>query len=70
MNYYPCEGQHHQQQDDGSRGKEISGKGDEERNGVAAHHTGHNGQQGHDELLAAKGKYYSLYMTQFAGNAI
>lgn len=24
----------------------------------------------HDELLAAKGKYYSLYMTQFAGNAI
>lgn len=24
----------------------------------------------HTELLAAKGKYYDLYMTQFAGNSI
>ena len=24
----------------------------------------------HDELLEAKGKYYDLYMTQFAGNQI
>ena len=60
MNYYPCEGQHQQQQDDGSRGEEISGKGDEERNGIAARHTGHNGQQGHDELLAAQHASHSF----------
>jgi ATP-binding cassette subfamily B protein len=24
----------------------------------------------HDELIAAKGRYYELYMTQFEGNAI
>jgi ATP-binding cassette subfamily B protein len=24
----------------------------------------------HDELLKQKGRYYELYMTQFAGNAI
>ena len=31
---------------------------------------GHIAEMGnHEELLARKGKYYELYMTQFAGNA-